>query len=123
VARPGKLLRDLDEIALAELVVERHLALVRLDDLERLAPALVDPVGELLRFADRRRQDDELRARVEPDDRLLPDVAALGVVEVVPLVHDDDVGGLVDAVAACIYSVPQDLGDDYLYRRLGADLV
>ena len=72
-------------------------------------------------MADRRRQDDELRPRIEPDDRLLPDVAALGIVEVVALVHHDDVGGR--HVLLGDDPVPQDLGDLDLDRRLAVDLV
>ena len=64
---------------------------------------------------------DELGARIEPDDRLLPDVAALGVVEVVALVHHDDVGGR--HVLVGDDPVPQDLGDLDLDRRLAVDLV
>ena len=87
----------------------------------RHAPRELDPVAELLGVADRRRQHDELRARIEPDDRLLPHVAALGVVEVVALVHHDDVGRR--DVLVGDDPVPQDLGDLDLDRRLAVDLV
>ena len=121
VAGVRELAARLDEVLLAELVNERHLALARLDERHRHAARELDPLAELLRVADRGRQDHQLRARIEADDRLLPHVAALGVVEVVALVHHDDVGGR--RVLLGDDPVPQDLGDHDLDRRLGVDLV
>src|SRR5262249_18634723 len=85
------------------------------------APAQVRPLAELVGVPDGGGQDDELRARVEADDRLLPHVPALGVVEVVTLVHHHHVGGLLYPLAED--AVPQDLGDDDLHRGVPPHLV
>jgi hypothetical protein len=110
-----------DQHLLAVLVDERHLALARVDERHRHAARDLDPLTEPLGVADRCGEHDELRARIEPDDRLLPDVAALGIVEVVALVHHDDLRGA--HVLVGDDPVPQDLGDLDLDRRLAIDLV
>jgi hypothetical protein len=110
-----------DQRVLAVLVDERDLALARVDEQHRHPPRDLDPLTEPLGVTDRRAQDDELRARIEADDRLLPHVPALGIVEVVALVHHDDVCRRDMLVGDD--AVPQNLGDLDLDRCLAIDLV
>ena len=102
-------------------VVQLHRAPL-LDNGRGLSPNRGDPVGQLLRVRDRRRQADEVHRRGAVDDHFLPDRAPVSVLQVMNLVenhipqsverrrrsvdhvaqdlgrHDDDRGGAVDRV-------------------------
>lgn len=76
-------LRDLEEpdVAVEELVVERHRALVVSHDLEFVAARFAEPFAELREVADRRGEADDLQVLGREDQADPPDRAALRIVE------------------------------------------
>ena len=69
-------------------VLERH-GTALLDHHSRVAAKRRDPVAELLRVGDRGREGNHAHRRREVDQHLLPDGAAVRVLQVVHLVHHD----------------------------------
>jgi hypothetical protein len=100
-----------------ELVLERDRPLLFDDDVERrVGPDRPDPVGHRFQVGHRRRKGEDPDMLRREDDGLLPDGAALDVVQVVDLVEDDvahvveRLGRLEDRVAEDLRGHQDDLG-------------
>ena len=104
-------------------VVQGHRTAVGLDHLQLVLAHLAQPRAQLLDVGDRGREADEAHARGGEDQRLLPDRAALEVVQEVDLVEHRvldvvELGGVLeDRVAQDLRGHDQDLG-----RRLQRDV-
>ena len=81
-----------------------------------------DPLGQLPRVADGRRQADELHVPRQVDDDLLPHRTAIRVLEEVHLVEDHDAES-VEALLASVDHVAQHLGRHHDDRRVTVDRV
>ncbi len=81
-----------------------------------------DPVGQLGSVADRGRQAHQLHVRREVDDHLLPDGTAVGVLEEVDLVEDDE-AEVAEVPGAAVDHVAQDLGRHHHDRGVAVDHV
>ncbi len=100
---------------------ERHRTVLG-DDHLGVAAHGVQPVAELLRVGDGRRQGDQRHRLREVDDHFLPDRAPEAVGEVVHLVHDH-IAQAGEGLGTRVQHVPQDLGGHHDHRRLGVDAV
>ena len=102
-------------------MLERHRALL-LDHHTGRTSERADPLAELLRVRDGRRQAHDRDRQREMDQDLLPHPAPVGVLEVVHLVHHDR-HEAVERVAALVQHVAQHLGRHDHHRGVPVDRV
>ena len=102
-------------------VLERH-GTTFFDHHSRVAPEGRDPVAELLGVGDRGRQGHHTDGRRQVDQHLLPDGAAVRVLEVVDLVHHDREQTR-ERRRPFVEHVPEHFGGHDDDRRFGVDRV
>ena len=103
-----------------EAVLEGHRPLLMVDHLEFVMTDALDPVPELLQVRDRRRESDESDVVRCEDQALLPNRAAVLVVDEVDLVEDHEVE-IVEAFRILEHRVAEDLGRHDHERRVGIE--
>lgn len=89
-------------------MLQRRRSEVSVDDRARLSLDLDDPLAELTRIWDRRRQEDVFDSVREHDDGLFPDDTALFVPHVVHLIEDYP-GHFTGHFATVVEHTPEDL--------------